>query len=126
ARLDAHRSHKPRPAPESPPPPPPHPRSVPPPPPPPCRLFGHIGHHELYALELDDAAPRLAALVDVSNGVLESGARNSEGMGRDAGTRAIEGGKEYLQPIPGLSNEIGARHAAVVEDERGRARCAQA
>ena len=84
-------------------------------------LRSQVGHHELDALELEDATPGLLALVDVGHGILECGPRDAERMRRHAGTRLVQRGEEDLQAVARLPQQVGARHAAVVESDRGGA-----
>ena len=54
------------------------------------QLGRQIGEQELDALELDDAPPGLAPLVDVGDGVLEGGAGDAERMRGDARPRLVQ------------------------------------
>jgi len=60
------------------------------------QLGREIGEEELDALELDDAPPGLAALVDIADGILEGGAGDAERMRRDAGARFVERGEQQF------------------------------
>src|SRR6476620_6415272 len=77
-----------------------------------CKIGCEIREHELYALEFDDAPPRLAALVDIEHGVFESTAGNSKCMCCNAGPRPVQRCKQDLQAIARIPQQIGTRHAA--------------
>jgi hypothetical protein len=61
-----------------------------------------IGEQELYALELDDAPARLAALVDVRDRIAERGAGDAERVRRDARARFVERGEEEGEAVAGV------------------------
>ena len=85
--------------------------------------FGReIGEHELDALELDDAPPRLAPLVDIGDGVFEGAARDTESVRGDAGPRFVERGEKNIESVAGLAEQVRARHPTAVEVQRRRAR----
>src|SRR3546814_693693 len=88
----------------------------------PALAHGEVGRvvrqHELHALELDDGAAELPALVDVGDRVLEGGARDGERMGADRGARLVERREQYLQAVARLAKQVRARHADFLEGER--------
>ena len=82
------------------------------------QIGGEIGQQELDALELDDAAAGLAALVDIGDGVLEGGAGDAERVRRDARARLVQRGEQQRQPVARRAEQVVARHPAVVERQR--------
>ena len=88
-------------------------------------LGSEIREHELYALELDDAPPRLAPLVDIGDRIFEGGSRDAKRVRGDAGARLVERGEQDGQARAWRADQVRARHAAVVERQRRCTRGAQ-
>jgi hypothetical protein len=81
------------------------------------KLAGEIGHRELVALEVEHLLAALGALVGVIHHVLEGRAGDATGMSCHRGARFVQGGEQDLQPVAGLTQQVLAWHADVVEGQ---------
>ena len=83
------------------------------------QLGGEVGEQELNSLELDDPPPRLAALIDIGDGILERGAGDAERVRGDTRPRLVERGEQQRQAIARPGQQIGARNNTILERESG-------
>ena len=79
------------------------------------QLARQVGEQELVALELDDAPARLPPRVHVGRHVLERGDGDAQRMRGDARPRLVERRQQDLQAVARLAQQVGARHAGLVE-----------
>ncbi len=69
-------------------------------------LHGHVGEHELDALEVGDRLAELLAFLDVALGVVEGALGDAEGLGRDGDAGVVQGLHRG-----GEAGALGADHA---------------
>ena len=85
---------------------------------------GHVGEHELQALELGERAVELPPLLHVLERGVERTLGDAERLGADKRARAVE--RTHRVPEPGalLTDEVLGRNDAVVEDDLAGGRAA--
>ena len=72
-------------------------------------LHGHVGEHELDALEVGDPLAELLALLDVRDGLVERALRDADGLGADGDPGVVERAQGDLQPVARLRRRRGRR-----------------
>ena len=83
-------------------------------------LHGHVGEHELDALEVGDRLAELLALLDVALGVVEGALRDAEGLGRDRDAGVVQGLHRRGEAGALLADHAVGRDANVVEVDLAR------
>ena len=80
-------------------------------------LHGHVGQHELDALEVATGWPNWLALLDVADGVVERALGDAERLRGDGDPGVVEGGQRGLEPGPLRADDPVGRDARVLEDD---------
>ena len=77
----------------------------------------HLGQLELGVLESGDAAAELLALLDVSDGLLQSALSDAQSLGSDTDTAAVQSSHSQLEALAAHAQHTILRDTAILEDQ---------